>query len=268
MENPWQPSLEEMNMAISFVAYCGKSNVGYQMQTNEDYILFNEFDDEMLFSSIADGSGTKDNLFNPSSIVSHQIENNLKRFYKKNKELFLSNTRLFMEEAFLAANDTLIGFKLGNEEKFYGFAAAMTCVLLQKDGTLTFGHAGHTRLYLLRNGKIMQLTKDHTEGQRLVDRGVISADDYYTAMERLSLYNGIGIKPVPEVQTYELKLKQNDVIIMTTDGVHYSYKPEAFFDIMMSSNTVDEAVDTIIEAALELKNYPDNISANVLWYRG
>lgn len=255
-------------MAIKYVAYCGKSNVGYQMKVNEDYILFNEFDDDMLFASIADGSGSRDNLFLPSSIVSHQVESNLKRFYQKDKELLLHNARLFMEEAFLSANDTLIGFKIGNEEKYYGFATSLTCTLLQQNGILTFGHAGHTRLYLIREGKVLQLTKDHTEGQKLVDKGMISQEDYYTAIERLSLYNGIGITPNPEVQTYQLKLRKNDVIIMTTDGIHYSYKNEAFYEILLNSKNVDEAVNTMIQAALELRNYSDNISANILWYLG
>lgn len=51
-------------MAVDYVSYSGKSNVGFNMKTNEDYILFNESDfGDCLFTSIADGSGAKMALF-------------------------------------------------------------------------------------------------------------------------------------------------------------------------------------------------------------
>ena len=230
-------------MAVDYVSYSGKSNVGFNMKTNEDYILFNESDfGDCLFTSIADGSGAKNGTFRPSSIAVHQTETFLKRLYNKNTQLLLDNSKLFMEQAFLSANDVLIGFKLG--------------------------HAGNTRLYIIRDQKVLQLTKDHTEGQKLVDSGVISEESYYTAIERLMLYNGIGISATPIVQVGQIQLKKNDVIVMTTDGIHYAYRKEAFFDILMNTQTMDEAAEQMVETALQLKVYPDNISVNVIWYHG
>ena len=254
-------------MAIDYLFYSGKSNVGFNMKENEDYILFNEneFDDN-LFVSIADGSGSKGETFRPGSIASHQVEKVLARIYKKNNDLFKKNLRLFMEEAFLSANDVLIGFKLGDEAERMNYAASMTCAMFQRNGNLTFAHAGNTRLYIIRNERVLQLTKDHTEGQKLVDAGRITEENYYTAIERLSLYNGIGIKPVPEVQTAEIQLKKNDVVIMTTDGIHYAYRKEALFDILMQTQNLDEATEQMVDTALKLRVYPDNISVNVIWY--
>lgn len=71
-------------MAVDYVSYSGKSNVGFNMKTNEDYILFNESDfGDCLFTSIADGSGAKNGTFRPSSIAVHQTETFLKRLYNK-----------------------------------------------------------------------------------------------------------------------------------------------------------------------------------------
>ena len=256
-------------MAIEYAAYSGKSNIGLERTVNEDNIMINEFDDEMLFAAIADGSGTQGEMFNPASIASTQVSKMLQRLYMKDKELFKANARMFIEEAFLSANNILIGFKLGDEKKRYGVATTLTCALIEKDGTLTFGHVGNTRLYLIRNGKDLLLTKDQTEGQKLVDANVISKEDYYTSIERLTLYNGLGISPEPFVQTYQLKkLQPNDIVVMTSDGIHYSYRSEAFYEILLKSDTVDEAAENMIKTALEQKNYPDNISVNVIWYLG
>lgn len=256
-------------MAFEYVSYSGKSNVGFNMKVNEDYILFNKDDfGDNLFVCIADGSGSKEEVFRPGTIAVHQVDKVLSRIYKKDEKLFLNNIRLFMEEAFFSANDVLIGFKLGDEADRLNYASSMTCAFLQKNGKLTFAHAGNTRLYIIRNEKVIQLTKDHTEGQKLVDAGKISEEGYYTAIERLSLYNGIGVRPVPIVQTAELQLVKNDVIIMTTDGIHYSYRKDAFFDILMNTETMDEAAEQMVETALKLRVYPDNISVNVIWYHG
>ena len=239
------------------------------MKVNEDYILFNENDfDDNLYVCIADGSGSKESTFRPSSIASHQTETFLKRIYQKNKSLLMEQVRFFMEEAFLSANDALIAFKLGDEQGRLNYATSLTAAFIQRNGVLTLAHAGNTRLYVIRDEKVLQVTKDHTEGQKLVDAGDISAESYYTAIERLSLYNGIGISSKPIVQTMQLQLRKNDVVVMTTDGIHYAYKKEAFFDILMNTETMDEAVDEMIQTALKLKVYPDNISANIIWYHG
>lgn len=134
---------------------------------------------------------------------------------------------------------------------------------------MAFAHVGNTRLYLVRNGKTIQLTTDHTEGQKLVDAGNMSQEDYYISMERMSLYNGLGILPDPMVQTYKMDtLKPNDIIIMTSDGIHYSYRSEAFHKILMKSETTDIATENMINLALQLDNFQDDASVNVIWYLG
>ena len=55
---------------------------------------------------------------------------------------------------------------------------------------------------------------------------------------------------------------------MTTDGIHYAYRKEALFDILLNTETMDEAAERMIETALKLRVYPDNISVNVMWYHG
>ena len=257
-------------MSVDFAAYSGLSNTGHNMTVNEDYIYFNDmdFDGEAMFMAIADGSGSKNTMFGPASIAVHQVEKTLTRFYKKDRDLFFDKTKLLMEESFYAANDTLIGFKLGNEEERYGYATTLTCAVLMRDGTLYFAHAGNTRIYIIKNGEAIQITKDHTEAQKLVDANELSPEGYYRAMERLSLYSGMGITPNPVIQTGRIRLKQNDVVIMTTDGVHYSMKDVSFFPILMDTETMDDAAERIIQDSLSFNNYSDNLSVNVVWYLG
>ena len=71
-------------MAMDYAFYSEKSNVGFNMKVNEDYILFDEhsFGDN-LFCCIADGAGSKEDNFRPSAIASNQVQKVLARLYKK-----------------------------------------------------------------------------------------------------------------------------------------------------------------------------------------
>ena len=258
-------------MAVDdFISYSCLSNTGVRKKTNEDFILVNAdgFGGEMLLCCVADGAGAEKSLFRPASIAATQVEKSLVRAYRKDPDLLRENLRFFMEESFQTANDVVAAFKLGDEETRFGFATTLTAAMIEQDGTLTCGHVGNTRLYLLRDGVSYQITKDHTEAQRLVDENILPEESYYTSEKRLVLTNGIGVVPVPEVETVKLPLQKNDVVIMTSDGIHYSYSSDAFFEIMMETETIDDAAKTMIQAALDLANFPDNISVCIMWYHG
>ncbi len=257
-------------MENNYIAFSGVSNVGNKMKINEDYISFddNQFGDDIVYFSIADGSGSKESMFRPAAIVSNQALKYMARFFKKDEKLFKGNIRTLMEESVLSANDVLCGFKLGAEESRMEFASSFTCATLERNGVLTFAHAGNTRLYLIRDQRTVQLTTDHTIGQKLVDKQAITEEEYYTAIERLQLYNELGMVADPSVQTARVKLKKNDVVIMTTDGIHYNFRKEAFLEILLSTQTMDEAAQEMVKTALDLKTYPDNISVIIAWYLG
>lgn len=257
-------------MPINFAAFSGRSNVGFGTKTNEDYILINEksFGDEALFACIADGSGSQGNVYRPASIAVNEVEKFLTRAYKNDPDLIKNNSKFFLKEAFHIANDVLISFKLGDEDRRANFATTLTAVFLEKNGKLTFAHAGNTRMYVLRGDQLLQMTKDHTEAQRLVDANAMGEEEYYSSVERLQLYNGIGMFSNPTVQVSHMKLRKNDVVILTSDGIHYSLRGDVFFEALIRTKTVDEAAEAIVQEALDLKFFPDNMSIIIIWYLG
>lgn len=256
-------------MPINFAYYSGKSNSGYRQRKNEDYIAFHELGDDLLLALIADGSGSGDEaMFQPASIVVNKIGTIVKRIVSKRKELLLKNSKFFLEEAVLEANDALIAFKIGDETNNMGFATTLTCALIEKSGRMTFAHVGNSRLYVLRKNKLLQLTKDHTLAQELLDKNAISEKDYYVAAERLTLTNGLGVSAAPFVQTSQVQLKENDIVVMSTDGLHYSIKDIGIVDTILKSDMPDDATTSLIDLAIEQKNFSDNISVNVIWYIG
>jgi protein phosphatase len=253
----------------SIYAYAGKSDTGYNREVNEDYISATTLSDDVLFIAVADGMGSLPSSLQPATIAILEIEQIIKRLFAEDRELFLGNPKLFITEALHTANRVIGAFKMGNEEKYAGFGACITCCLLYKQDEhikMCFAHAGNTRLFLIRANQqdgaasIKQLTFDHTKAYPLYMDGVISFDQYHTHPDRLIYTSGLGVVAEPIIQVFDGRLKSRDILLLTTDGVHYAVRPEGMSDLVMSSGNCDVAVDGLITASI-MQKYIDNMSA-------
>ena len=261
-------------MPASFVLYAAASTPAKNMENCQDFVLVTELDDKTILAAIADGGGNRKSNLQASILAATRMSINLKRYFDKDKDLVMENSRLFMEQAFLSANDILNAFKSGNEDAYGDFSTTLTAVLLSEDGTATFAHAGNTRLYYLRNlgqdGSAYQLSRDHTLGWEMVENGTISEEEYYMTPERTVLNNGLGQYANPSVQTFEFKINPNDVLLLTSDGVHYSIRPEGFSQIIGDERVknLDDVPRVINEVAAEEGAVTDDMCTCVIWYKG
>ncbi len=97
---------------------------------------------------------------------------------------------------------------------------ATLCGLLVRGETLLGFHVGDSRIYTFSGGKLTQLSKDHTEGQRLLDLKLLSAVEVANFPHRKSLYKYIGMKtpPTAEVLCFA-KDAPGQVVLLCTDGL-------------------------------------------------
>lgn len=252
--------------------YGGASDIGYRRENNEDYMNILELDDKTIFAILCDGAGSKCSSLQPAAIAANHICETIKRIYQTSPHLFLSNTALFLQEAVISANQVLGAFRKGNEELYAGFGSGVTCCVCSENGKITFAHTGNSRIYLIRIHPknrlpiMRQLTRDHTKAQRLLDEGHITSEQYHTHPDRLVITSCLGITSEPIIQTYTGSLKKDDILLMTTDGIHYAIIPDAMMQLVIAAENCDSAVKALIEAA-KMQKYPDNMSAVVIWYR-
>ena len=120
---------------------------------------------------------------------------------------------------------------MGNEERYYGYAASVTCCLFCQDGFFYMGHTGNTRLYILRNSALTQITRDQTKAAELLNEGKIDLETYHVHPDRLVITDGLGVLLKPHIQILHGKLKENDIVLMSTDGLHYAVQPDAMATI-------------------------------------
>ncbi len=244
---------------------CGAiADIGVEREKQEDFVHFKELDDNSILCVIADGTASRKEYPQPAAIISMEITDYIYNVYTKRKEVFLSDPVFFLEQALMVSNKILGGFKIGNEEMFSGYAASVTCCLLLADEKMYVAHSGNTRLYMIRNGVSTQLTKDHTKAAKLLDEGKIDPDIYHVHPDRLKLTSGIGVVIDPEIQTFSGKIKDRDILLMTTDGIHYAIRQNAITDIVLKSHNCRDAAANLVNAAKNIIKYPDNMSAMLI----
>lgn len=240
------------------------SDIGIEREKQEDFIQFKELDENNILAVIADGTGSVKEHLQPAVMSTMSIIEEISDIYEQDMSLLMENPLFFLRRAVLNANNMIGALKLGNEEIYSGYAASITVALLTEDDKLHVAHAGNTRLYLMRKTVLTQITKDHTKAQELFDDGTIDINTYHVHPDRLKVTSGVGICMNPEIMAVTCPLKPNDIVVMTTDGIHFAINSEALTKIILESNECVASARNLIEAAKNIVKYPDNMSAVII----
>ena len=89
-------------------------------------------------------------------------------------------------------------------------------------------------------------------------------NESYERPNRTSLASGLGNFMLPEIQVFDSRLKEKDILLMTTKGIHFSIRPDAIAEIVMSSANCEIATASLVQAGKMLK-YVDNMSAIMVY---
>jgi serine/threonine protein phosphatase PrpC len=99
-----------------------------------------------------------------------------------------------------------------------GMGTTMT-VALVSDGNVVFGHVGDSRAYLIRDGKLEQLTEDHSLVAELVRSGKLSPEEAETHPQRSVITRALGTDPDVDVDTFSIETVPGDVFMLCSDGL-------------------------------------------------
>ena len=127
-------------------------------------------------------------------------------------------------------------------------------------------HAGDSRAYLIHEGSIRQLTRDHTYVQRMVDAGMLSREAAAGHQLRNALTNVLGGgKRSVEVELERLRIAAGDRLLLCSDGLTGPMKDEEIAAIVSCSASAAESCRGLVDLALE-RGAPDNVTAIVARY--
>lgn len=149
-------------------------------------------------------------------------------------------------------------FRCSNERIFehtaqYPDDKGMGCTgdLLVFDGDrYVIGHVGDSRIYLLRDGILRQLTKDHSLVQRLVDKGTLTPEEAKHHPRKNIILQALGIDPSVSFDILADAGLSHDIFLLCTDGLTDMVADSAIRDILFSSMSIQHKVKELIAAAI------------------
>ena len=176
-------------------------------------------------------------------------------------------------QAFLVRGMAAAHVAIQREAERRGLSDAPRTVLVAcivQDGVAHWTHVGDSRLYLVRNGRVVHRTRDHTVVQELVDSGRIREEAILTHPERNRLLQCLGGYQTPKPDpASRAKLARNDILLLCSDGFWNPLTHRQLLHVLMTRDLAP-GIEELIELA-ERRAGPssDNITVMAMsWGEG
>jgi len=237
------------------------TDVGCQRANNEDSVLYwepdsvEEYGRKGRLAVVADGMGG----YEGGQEASRLAVETARQVYDSAVD---HDPQKALTQGLQAAHENIQRY--GEEHlEFQGMGTTCTAISIV-DRQLYFAHVGDSRLYLIRNGSISRLTRDHSYVGRLVESGVVRSEDAESHPQRhiLTAALGSGREVTPDVPEHPIPLEPDDTLILCTDGL-WSLVGEQELLQAVQTNSPAESCLAMVKMALE-RGGPDNVTVLVL----
>jgi PPM family protein phosphatase len=130
-----------------------------------------------------------------------------------------------------------------------GMGTTMTVALVE-DATVTLGHVGDSRAYVLRDGELEQLTDDHSLVAELVRGGKLSAEEAEHHPQRSVITRALGTDPDVDVDTFTVEAQDGDVFVLCSDGLTDMIGDDEIGEVLAGSReNLKEAAEELVRRA-------------------
>ncbi len=231
----------------------GDTNVGKIRTHNEDSMIL---DATRGLYAVLDGMGGA----NAGDIASQMARDAIIE-YVTNRRGNMAPRQL-LEAAIQAGSASVFQASQNNRER-HGMGTTVVACLVVDAKHAVVGHVGDSRAYLLRQGRLQALTRDHTIVEELVDRGLLTAEEAERHPYKNVLSRNLGARPETRVDLLELELKPGDRLLLCSDGLYGYASMEAIQYILGSGDAPDHVARDLIELALR-GGGGDNVSTIVI----
>ena len=248
------------------------THAGMTGKNNEDryavasFVVSAQDKTPILFAVLADGiGGHRGGEVAAELAVNHILQSIARSDGKYSRHL--------LENAVSEASDAIAAHSATNEElKGMGSTCATAWIIGDK---LYTGYVGDSRIYLMRGGRIQQLTVDHTWVQEAIEKGIITpeAAREHPNVHVIRRYLGSPVPPEPDFRlnlfdgegahhpenNQGVKILPNDVLLLCSDGLTDLVWNDEILEIVRTKSTLKEATRALVDLANERGGH-DNIT--------
>ncbi|HXJ23445.1 MAG TPA: Stp1/IreP family PP2C-type Ser/Thr phosphatase [Polyangia bacterium] len=135
------------------------------------------------------------------------------------------------------------------------------------DDTLVVAQIGDSRCYVLRDGKLAQVTKDQSLAWQLIEAGAMTAEEAKAFEHANIILQALGVQETVEVVLSQVTLRKGDVALLCSDGLHGPVTDEEMLAVLIAEQDLAKAGEALIQKALD-RDGPDNITVVLARFDG
>jgi serine/threonine protein phosphatase PrpC len=172
----------------------------------------------------------------------------------------------FLSRAVLNAHHAILDYAFDKALPDTPRTTLVACIV--QDGAAWWAHAGDSRLYLLRGGKVAGQTRDHSRVQMMIDQGLLDAEGAATHPDRNRVFSCLGSSHSPQVDySRRTPLRHGDTLVMCTDGAWGPFLAEDLAKIISSADIMSSVPKLMDEAEERAGSKCDNLSLIAMTWR-
>ncbi len=228
----------------------GKSDVGLKRSNNEDSLVV---EPGVGLLVVADGMG---------GAASGEVASRI--FVDAAREVFFTSVTesdeaaaASVQKAFLLANERIL--KMATENPKHTGMGCTAELLALYDGGYVLGHVGDSRTYVLRQGRLRQITRDHSLIQEQIEQGLISPEEARTHALRSVIVRAVGIREALPVDLIKGLSQRGDIFLLCSDGLTDMLEDNQIQELLRLPSGVNEKARRLVDAANFAGGY-DNVT--------
>lgn len=228
---------------------------GRARDNNEDSVAF---DEPTLTAVLADGMGGYNAGEIASGMATAFIKSELSRWLiEAGDGAKAREVRRAMEICVDNANRSI--FNSANSNAHYAGMGTTLVVGVFREDKLVLGHIGDSRCYRLRDGVLLQITKDHSLLQEQMDAGLITAEQAATSSIKNLVTRALGVDESVLLEVNEHPVQANDLYLMCSDGLSDMIDDIAINRVVSTDMPLEQKARQLIDLA-NANGGRDNIS--------
>ncbi len=209
-----------------------KTDTGLVRSSNQDSYAAGELPGSVAWAVVCDGMGGAAGGNFASSMAVKFISERISASYRQGmSDISIKN---MLTSAIIAANVSV--YEKGQADSELTGMGTTVVVAIIANESVYIAHVGDSRAYILSDGKLNQLTKDHSFVQEMVDNGKLTPDEAKDDPRKNYITRALGVNPDVRVDFCQEYLSGDEIVILCTDGLTNYVNPEEIYELTDDGN--------------------------------
>ncbi len=218
------------------------TDIGRRRKLNQDYVYASteRIGNLSNIFIVADGMGGHKAGDYASRFTVETVIEEIGASFERNPEIILGDA--------IGAANTKLRAKAAEDERLFGMGTTFVAATIL-GGVLKVANVGDSRAYLIRGGRITQITRDHSLVEEMVRMGGIDRETARRHVDKNIITRAVGATDTVDVDFFDVTLNEGDIVLMCSDGLTNMVQDEEICAIVNAGGRLSERARKLIDTA-------------------